>query len=448
MAELDAPNVAILDVSQILVGHRLCEDTVDLVEDGNDVEYWTDANAADDSEWVAQIRGIFSQGGLLELPGSVYDKDESFHPSYWGQLALRNCLRQAYNNGNIRGGTCTFMQDGLNDRGEPQVILAPAGRGKYDVTGHLAPRPSMRGPPRGSPTAAAWEVAPGVFCLGPKGRTQTNVYFVRSEAGWVLIDAGWERDGPRIEQAAAELTEDGSRPLAILLTHCHPDHSGAALALARAWDCPVWMHPAELPIAQGDFEAMRTVAGPLDRWVILPVMQLMGRRRREALLARSRLGDVARAFEPGGEVPGLPGWQCIPTPGHTPGHVAYFRVADRVAHLRRCPGDAARQLACRPRRPAGVLRATLVHDLGSASGARFGQAAGRAGADRRGRRPRLAEEGRAGGGGAARARRPDRRYGIEALKIFLEATDRYAASADPSSGMISRQSGWYTGVVL
>jgi hypothetical protein len=89
---------------------------------------WTDADAADGSEWVAQIRGIFSQGGLLELPGSVYDKDESFHPNYWGQLALRNCLRQAYDNGNVRGGTCTFMQDGLNDRGEPQVQLMPDGR--------------------------------------------------------------------------------------------------------------------------------------------------------------------------------------------------------------------------------------------------------------------------------------------------------------------------------
>lgn len=203
-------------------------------------------------------------------------------------------------------------------------------------------------------TADAWEVAPGLYCLGPNGRTQTNVYFVRSDAGWVLIDAGWERDGPRIELAAAtlaaaEIMGDGSRPRAILLTHCHPDHSGAALDLARAWDCPVWMHPAELPIAMGDFEAMRTVAGPLDRWVILPVMQLMGRRRREALLARSRLGDVAREFEPGGEVPGLPGWQCIPTPGHTPGHVAYFRVADRAL----ISGDAL--VTLRVNSPAGLV---------------------------------------------------------------------------------------------
>jgi glyoxylase-like metal-dependent hydrolase (beta-lactamase superfamily II) len=29
-------------------------------------------------------------------------------------------------------------------------------------------------------------------------------------------------------------------------------------------------------------------------------------------------------------VPGLPDWQAVPTPGHTPGHVAFFRREDRV----------------------------------------------------------------------------------------------------------------------
>lgn len=39
---------------------------------------------------------------------------------------------------------------------------------------------------------------------------------------------------------------------------------------------------------------------------------------------------TAQAFNPGASVPGLPDWQCIPTPGHTPGHVAFFRSSDRV----------------------------------------------------------------------------------------------------------------------
>jgi hypothetical protein len=124
VAELDMPNVGILDVRNLLVGHRLCEDTVDTVGGPlSDVARWSDADAADLSEWVAQIRAIFSQGGMLELTNSVYQKVESFHPNYWGQMALRSCLRQAYNNGNIRGGTCQFQQNGLNDRDEPQVIL-------------------------------------------------------------------------------------------------------------------------------------------------------------------------------------------------------------------------------------------------------------------------------------------------------------------------------------
>ena len=72
---------------------------------------------------MAQNRGIFSAGGKLPFPGLVYHKNESFHPNYRGQLALRNCLRQAWNNGNVRGGTCEFLQNGLGSFGEPQMIL-------------------------------------------------------------------------------------------------------------------------------------------------------------------------------------------------------------------------------------------------------------------------------------------------------------------------------------
>jgi glyoxylase-like metal-dependent hydrolase (beta-lactamase superfamily II) len=90
------------------------------------------------------------------------------------------------------------------------------------------------------------------------------------------------------------------------------------------------VHSDELPLAKGDFAAITKYAGPLDHWVVLPLMRAMGRRRREAILARSSLHDVARALEPGAGVPGLPGWDVIPTPGHTPGHVSLFRASGRV----------------------------------------------------------------------------------------------------------------------
>jgi len=175
-----------------------------------------------------------------------------------------------------------------------------------------------------------WRIAPDVYCLGPSGWTQTNVYFVKAESSWTLIDAGWATDGDWIERAARSLLGDTARPGAILLTHCHPDHSGAARYLAGLWSCPVYMHPSELPIANGDFAAMQASAGPLDRYVVLPFMRLVGKRRREEILAASRPGDVGRTIDLGGVVPSLPGWECIATPGHTPGHVAYFRRQDRV----------------------------------------------------------------------------------------------------------------------
>ena len=113
----------VMDVSQALNGHRLCEHGVSQVGPTEDVHSWTSNGASSGSEWVAQIRGIFSVGGKLPIPGLVYYKNESFHPNYWGRLALRNCLRQDWNNSNVRGGTCEFLQNGLGSFGEPQMIL-------------------------------------------------------------------------------------------------------------------------------------------------------------------------------------------------------------------------------------------------------------------------------------------------------------------------------------
>lgn len=55
---------------------------------------------------------------------------------------------------------------------------------------------------RACPNGHVREIASGVYCLGPWGRTQTVVYFVRSAESWVLVDAGWPGDGPSIAAAA------------------------------------------------------------------------------------------------------------------------------------------------------------------------------------------------------------------------------------------------------
>jgi glyoxylase-like metal-dependent hydrolase (beta-lactamase superfamily II) len=175
------------------------------------------------------------------------------------------------------------------------------------------------------------EIAPGVYCLEVgKGISRSNVYFVRSEASWVLIDAASANCGRFIRKIAESIFGANTRPASILLTHDHPDHAGSALELARMWDCTVYVHPDELPLAAiGDLSTIEKYANPLDRWIILPLLRLMPRQQVESMLSKASLKDVVRAFDPDAAVPSLPDWKCIPTPGHTPGHVAFFRPGDR-----------------------------------------------------------------------------------------------------------------------
>jgi len=107
-------NVKVLDMQTLMDGHRLCEKTVGLLEEKG-LTSWTQAGAVDTSEWFQQIRtatAIFPP----------YQLQEDAHANYWGQLAMRNCLRQAYNGGTARAGKCVST-GGLSSRGEPNVAL-------------------------------------------------------------------------------------------------------------------------------------------------------------------------------------------------------------------------------------------------------------------------------------------------------------------------------------
>ncbi|HEY9390762.1 MAG TPA: hypothetical protein VIR27_13490 [Mycobacteriales bacterium] len=115
VAQTGLSNVRIMDVSAALTGRRLCENTVGLLEEEG-LSSWQNAGAVNRTEWVEQIRTLSTVFG-------PYFVQESLHPNYWGQLALRNCLRQAWNGGLPRGGTCTIGGTGLNGAGEPVMTL-------------------------------------------------------------------------------------------------------------------------------------------------------------------------------------------------------------------------------------------------------------------------------------------------------------------------------------
>ncbi|MHA6249899.1 MBL fold metallo-hydrolase [Pontibacter sp. CAU 1760] len=156
-----------------------------------------------------------------------------------------------------------------------------------------------------------------------------NVYFIADTDGsWVLVDTGVPGFTSKIVRAAEQLFGENSRPKAILLTHGHFDHTGAVKDLAREWDVPVYAHPMELPYLTG-----ASSYPPPDSSVGGGGMAYM------AFAYPKKPIDITSNLEllpKDGSVPGMSEWRWLHTPGHSPGHVSFFREEDRVLVL----GDA------------------------------------------------------------------------------------------------------------
>jgi hypothetical protein len=115
VAQSGLANIKVLNLSSAFNGRRLCENTVGRLEEEGYTS-WTQAGAVDHTEWINGIRT-----GTTTY--TDYYVQESLHPNYWGELALRDCLRQVWNGGTVRGGTCTIASTGKDAYGEPIMSL-------------------------------------------------------------------------------------------------------------------------------------------------------------------------------------------------------------------------------------------------------------------------------------------------------------------------------------
>ena len=150
-----------------------------------------------------------------------------------------------------------------------------------------------------------------------------NAYFVDvpTANSWVLIDTGLPLSDGKIKSFAAEIYGADSKPAAIVLTHGHFDHAGAALALAAHWDVPIYAHHLEMPYLTGQSDY-----APGDPTVGGAIAQM------SRLFPHSGYDFGSRVYPipENGELAELPKWKIHHTPGHTNGHVSLFREQDKI----------------------------------------------------------------------------------------------------------------------
>jgi hypothetical protein len=113
--EAGLSNLKTMNLSSAFNGRRLCEKGVGLLEEEG-LSTWKSTGAVNKTEWINQVRTVTA----IFPP---YEIQEDLHPNYWAELALRNCVTQAYNAGTPKGGTCTISGEGVNAAGEPNMLL-------------------------------------------------------------------------------------------------------------------------------------------------------------------------------------------------------------------------------------------------------------------------------------------------------------------------------------
>ena len=155
------------------------------------------------------------------------------------------------------------------------------------------------------------ELAPGVWQVrGHRGSIPNtiNVYVIDD----VLIDAASRHAGKRILR---ELK--GHEINAHALTHAHPDHQGASHEVCEALGIPYWCPENDVAAAENP-----ELIG--ERQPSHPVAQFYAR------IFTGPAHKVDRALKEGDEVGGF---RVIDVPGHSAGHVAFWRESDGVLIL-------------------------------------------------------------------------------------------------------------------
>lgn len=164
------------------------------------------------------------------------------------------------------------------------------------------------------------EIMPDIYSFTVQVVNLCMIGEPNNPTGWTLVDAGMPKSVNTIIKEAEKRFGSNARPNGIVLTHGHFDHVGAIIELVEHWNVPVYAHELEIPYLTGQKsypEADSSVEGGL-------IARISPYFPNEPI----NLGHHVKPLPSDGSIPVLKDWKWVHTPGHSPGHVSFFRETD------------------------------------------------------------------------------------------------------------------------
>ncbi len=164
--------------------------------------------------------------------------------------------------------------------------------------------------------AAPAKLAEGVVRLGTP---MVNWYLVADPGGVTVVDTGCPKYRDQLEPGLELLGRPASEIRAIVLTHSDGDHIGVAEELRAELGIPVYVHPDDEATSLKP-KPKKTDGSFFPHLLHPTAYRLFWHLSLNGVKPRAIAEVVTYAEGAEVDVPGHP--TVIPTPGHTPGHVA------------------------------------------------------------------------------------------------------------------------------
>lgn len=167
------------------------------------------------------------------------------------------------------------------------------------------------------------EIAPDLYTVN--GLLMGRVYLIRDGRDLTLVDASISPSAPKILKAIEGLGHQPQDLKRILLTHAHYDHVGAIEPIVKATGAEVWASAQEADVLEGRIPVVQPKRSDLkgiNKLFLPPTSWIKPTHKVTRILSD---GDVLPVM--GG------GLTVLATPGHAPGHLAFWHPERKILIL-------------------------------------------------------------------------------------------------------------------